>query len=313
MRISNSSFTDGFINEINQLQQQQNTLQEEVSSGLDVTEPEDNPAIMAQVLNLQTNSDANTQYQTNINQLQSAASTSATAMNSLQSITSQVSEIATQAGNGTTSTSQMSAYAEQVQQLLQQAIQLANTQDADGNYIFGGTATNTQPFVATTNADGDVTAVTYQGNTSVAESQVGPNTSVTAQVVGENTSGTGPQGLFVDSRTGANLFSDMISLYNNLEAGDTSAINSTNAPALQTDDDNVISQVSANGVMQSALTAAGNIASSQSTTLTEEISNDTSADLATTMTNLDQTQTAYEAALESGMMVMNVSLVDFLE
>lgn len=312
MRIATSTFTNGFINEIGQLQSQENNLQEQVSSGLSISQPGDNPSVMAQFLNLQSSSDANSQYQKNINQLQSSASTAATAMNSLQQITSQVSEIATSAGNGTTSASQMASYAEQVQQLLQQAVQLANTQDANGNYIFGGTANNTPAFTTTTDSNGNVTGVTYQGNTSVAQSQIGPNTSVTAQVVGANTTGSGPQGLFVDSRTGANLFNDIISLYNNLQSGNNTAINSTDAPALQKDDDNVIDHVSANGVMQSALTAAGDIASSQGTTLTEEISNDTSADLATTMTNLSRTQNAYEAALESGMMVMNFSLVSLL-
>ena len=65
-------------------------------------------------------------------------------------------------------------------------------------------------------------------------------------------------------------------------------------------------------MIQSALTAAGNIATAQSTNLTTQISGDTNADLAQTMTELDQTQTAYEAALESGTKVLQISLVDFL-
>ena len=312
MRISNSSFTNNFLNEVDQLQQKQSTLQGQVSSGLDVTLPENNPAIMAQVLSLQTTSAANAQYQTNIAQLQGAATTSATAMDSLQTLSSQASEIALQAGNGTTSSTQLSAYAIQVESLLQQALSLGNTKDADGNYIFGGTASNTPPFVATTDANGNITDVTYQGNTQVNQNEIAPNTTVTAQVPGENNTGSGPQGLFADTRTGANLFSDLISLQSNLASGNTSAISSANAPALTKDDDNIITQISANGVMQSALTAANSIATAQSTNIASQISGDTNADLATTMTSLDQTQTAYEAALESGMMVMQVSLVNFL-
>jgi flagellar hook-associated protein 3 FlgL len=312
MRVSDSSFTNNFLNEVNQLQQKQSTLQGEVSSGLDVTLPENNPAIMAQVLSLQTTSAANTQYQNNIAQLQGAAATTATAMNSLQTLSSQASEIALQAGNGTTSTTQLSAYATQVGALLQQALSLGNTQDANGNYIFGGTASSTPPFVATTDANGNITGVTYQGNAQVNQNEIAPNTTVTAQVPGENNTGSGPQGLFADSRTGANLFSDLISLQSNLASGNTSAISSSNAPALTKADDNIITQISANGVMQSALTAANNMATAKSTNIASQISGDTNADLATTMTNLDQTQTAYEAGLESGMRVMQISLVNFL-
>jgi flagellar hook-associated protein 3 FlgL len=312
MRISNLTFNGSFLNEISSLEQQQNTLQEQASSGLKVSLPEDNPAVMAQVLNLQTSGAANTQYQNNITQLQSAATTTGSAMSSLQTISSQASEIATNASSGTTSSTQLAAYASQVEALIQQAVSLGNTQDANGNYIFSGTATTTQPFTTTTDASGNITAVTYQGNTNVAESDIGPNTTVTAQVPGENSTGSGAQGLFADSRTGANLFNDLIQLHQDLTSGNTSAIASTDAPALTNDDDHIINQISANGVMQSALTAAGNIATATSTNITTQVSNDTNADLAETMTQLDQTQTAYEAALESGSMVMNVSLLNFL-
>jgi flagellar hook-associated protein 3 FlgL len=313
MRISSSTFTDNFLSNIQQLEQQQNTLQGQAGSGLKVTLPEDNPAVMDQVLNLQTDSAANTQYQSNITQLQNTATTSSTAMNSLQTLVSQVNEIATQASSGTTSTTQLSAYATQVAALIQQAVQLGNTQDADGNYIFSGTATGTQPFVATTDSSGNVTSVAYQGNSNVAESDIGPNTTVAAQVPGANTSGSGAEGLFTDSRTGADLFSHMISLQQDLASGNTTAIAATDAPALNKDEDNIVSQISANGAMQSALSAASSISTARSTNLTSEVSGDTSADLAQTLTQLSQTQTAYEAALESGTMVMSVSLLNFLE
>ena len=107
MRISDSNFTDNFLSQIQQLEQQQNTLQEQSSSGLKVTLPEDNPAVMARVLNLQTDSAANAAYQSNITQLQDTATASAAAMNSLQTIISQVNEIATEASNGTNSSSQL--------------------------------------------------------------------------------------------------------------------------------------------------------------------------------------------------------------
>jgi flagellar hook-associated protein 3 FlgL len=306
MRISDSTFTDNFLSQIQQLQQQQNTLQGESSSGLSVTLPEDNPPVMAQVLNLQTDSAANAAYQNNITQLQSTATTSATAMNSLQTLVSQVNDIATEASNGTNSSTQLSTYATQVEALIRQAVQLGNTQDADGNYIFSGTASNKTPFVANT-TNGIITSVGYQGGTEVAESDIGPNTTVSAQVLG-----SGADGLFANSNTGADLFGDMIALQQNLASGNTSAISSTNAPALSNDEDNVVSQISANGVIQSALTAASNIATAQSTNLTTQISGATSADLAQTLTELSQTQTAYEAALESGTKVLQISLVDFL-
>ena len=75
MQITTTSFTSGFLNQIDQLESQQSTLQNESTTGLKVSLPEDNPSVMDQVLNLQTESSANTQYQSNITALQTTATT----------------------------------------------------------------------------------------------------------------------------------------------------------------------------------------------------------------------------------------------
>ena len=115
MRISSSTFTENFLSNIQQLEQQQNTLQtqnqlqeQKVTSSFEMTLR----SKLAQSPNLQTDSAANTQYQNNIAQLQDTAATSATAMNSLQTIVSQVNEIATEASSGTTSPTQLATYAD---------------------------------------------------------------------------------------------------------------------------------------------------------------------------------------------------------
>jgi flagellar hook-associated protein 3 FlgL len=312
MRISSSMLTDNLISQMNQLQGRQIQLQNQVTTGLKVTLPEDDPAAMNQVLGLQTEDAANTQYQSNITQLQGAATTAANAMNSLQTITEQAGEIATEAG-GVNASSQLSTYATQVGNLIQEALQAANTQDAQGNYIFGGTIDNKTPFTAATDSSGNVTAVTYNGNTGVSESQIGPGQTVSAQVPGENTTGSGPAGLLADSRSGADLFRDLISLQQNLLSGNTAAIASTDSPNLSTDENNIVSNIAANGVLQSTLESAGTTATQLGTAITTQTSNLTSADLATALTQLDQTQTAYQAAMQSGVMIMNMSILDFLQ
>jgi flagellar hook-associated protein 3 FlgL len=311
MRVSNSSFSNNFLYEITQLQTQQSTLQNQTTTGLSLTQPSDNPAVMNQVLNLQTEASAGAQYQNNIAQIQNSANTASDALNSLQSLVEKAGEIATGA-TGITSSTQLASDATQVGQLIQQALQLGNTQDAQGNYIFGGTNTGNPPFSAATDASGNITGVTYNGNTSVAKSEIAPGLTATAQNPGENNTGSGPGGVFADSQTGASVFSHLISLQQNLQSGNTSAIAATDTPNLSKDEDNVVTQISGNAVLQSSLQAAGNMAQQQVTSENSQMSNDTSANLAQTLTQLSQTQTAYEAALESGTMVMSLSLVDFL-
>jgi flagellar hook-associated protein 3 FlgL len=311
MRISDSLFANNFLAQTNQLQARQIQLQNETTTGLKVSLPEDDPATMNQVLNLQTQAAANTQYQSNITQLQSTATTAATAMNSLQTITEQAGEIATEAG-GVNSSTQLATYATQVGNLIQEALQAANTQDAQGNYIFGGTINNQPPFTATTDASGNVTAVTYQGNTDESQTPIGAGQTVSAQVPGANNTGSGTEGLLSDSRSGADLFRDLISLQQNLTSGNTTAIASTDSPNLTTDENHIVSGIAANGVLQSTLESASTAATQLGTTITSQTSNLTSADLATTLTQLDQTQTAYQAALESGEMIMKLSILNYI-
>jgi len=66
-------------------------------------------------------------------------------------------------------------------------------------------------------------------------------------------------------------------------------------------------------VLQSTLETANTAATQLSTNITTQTSNLTSADLTTTLTELDQTQTAYQAAMESGEMIMNLSILDYIK
>jgi flagellar hook-associated protein 3 FlgL len=60
------------------------------------------------------------------------------------------------------------------------------------------------------------------------------------------------------------------------------------------------------------LETAGAAATQLGTNITTQTSNLTSADLATTLTKLDQTQTAYQAALQSSLMIMNLSILNYI-
>lgn len=314
MRVAQTTFGTTFLTQLSQLEQRQQTLQTEAATGQLFSLPEQNPSAMSQVLNLQTDVNANTQYQNNIAQLQQTASAVSAAIsgtNGLKAISDRASEIATLA-DGTASPTQLQAYATEVGQMIQQALQIANTQD-QGNYIFGGTATGAPPFTATTDSSGNVTAVAYQGNTDTAEAEIAPGATVSASVPGANTTGSGSRGLFSDSSSGADFFNHLISLQKDLQSGNTAAISSTDAPQLAKDGDNILYQITANGVLQSRLQSAGAQASQQNLSFDTEISQKTSADIAKTMTEFTQTQTAYQAALESGSAVLNLSILDFLQ
>jgi len=313
MRITPNAYDSSLVNQLNQLSAQQYTIQNQVSTGLSVQAPSDNPEAMENTLDYQAQNAAQTQYSSNIATLQSRATSVYSVLQSLQTITSRAGEIATSAGNATNSQSDLNNYADEVNQLINQVVNAANTKDpSTGQYLFGGTVSSTAPFTTTTDANGDVTAVAYNGNSSVNQAQIGAGMTATADIPGSNTGSTGAHGLITDSQSGADLISHLISLRNDLTAGNTTAVTNTDSANLQKDENNVAYQVANNGVVQSQLTTAATFATNSSQSLNKMISNSSSANLVQVMMQLSQTQNAYQAALQSGVKIMQLSILNYL-
>ena len=313
MRVATNAYTNTMLNEFSVLKQQQANLQNQVSTGLRIQAPSDDPAAMQTTLDDLSSQSIQQQFSNNISTAQSQANSIYSVLQSLQTLVSKAGEVVTSAGSGTNSQSDLNNYATQVTSMIQQAAQLLNTKDpSTGQYLFGGTASGQQPFTVTTDSNGNVTGVTYNGNSSTNQTEVASGVTVSVGVPGANTSGSGATGLITDSRTGADLFNHLIALQNDLESGNTSAISSTDSQNIQNDEDNITYQVANNGNVQTSLNTAATMATNQANALTNDISNASSADLAQTMTQLSQTQTAYEAALESSASIMQLSILNFL-
>ena len=305
MRITFNSTPDSMINQLGTLASQQYKLQNQAASGKRITQLDDDPAAMRHTLNSQTQDSQLAQYRQNIASLQTRANSSYTAIHGLEKVSSRAGELATLA-NGTRSPAELKSYATEVTQLIQQGVQLMNSQH-QGDYLFGGTQTGQPPYVVAKDADGNITSVTYQGNDAVPAAEIAAGTTVSVQTPGSNTSGSGPTGLITDSRNGADFFNHLIALQNHLRAADTAAISASDIPALKKDEDNITLQIGHNGIVQSQLTAADSVAAAQSISLKQMISQDSDVDLATTLTQLNATQTAFQAALQSGAALMSQS------
>jgi flagellar hook-associated protein 3 FlgL len=99
------------------------------------------------------------------------------ALTQLQNQLQSLRDLALEANNASESPSDLSAIATQVQQIQGSILSLANTQDGEGNYIFAGYSTQTQPFAQTT------TGATYSGDQGQRQVQIGAGQTV---VVGDN-------------------------------------------------------------------------------------------------------------------------------
>jgi len=310
MRVTANTFPNSLVDQLNALAQRQNQLQNQAASGQRIQLPEDDPVAMSRVLDFQAEARSLNQYRRNIATLREQAQGTYEIVRGLKQISDRAGELATLA-DGTKSPADLRAYATELSELIKRAAQIANSQ-SHGDHLLGGTRNDVPPFVVTENPNGQVTAVTYQGNQSVAATEIAEGVTVSAQILGANATGSGPRGLLADTRFGADFFDHLISLQNHLFAGDTDTIASTDRPALAADEENILVHVSANGVLQARLEATDATDAQRSDSLQILVSKEADADLSLVLVRLNQTQTAYQAALQSGARILSTSLLDYI-
>jgi flagellar hook-associated protein 3 FlgL len=310
MRVPTNAFPSALVQQLHQLNSRQNRLQTQAATGQKLQWAADDPASMERALDLQNVSRSNTQYGKNIDFLKERTTASLSAIRTVNTVLDRANEIAILA-DGAKSPEQLKNYATEVDQLIRQAVSTGNSKHR-GEFLFGGTRTDQPPFSLTEDADGNVTGVTYQGNSDVAELEVARDSTVPLQVAGANSSGSGAPGLFADSRAQSDIFGHLLSLRQHLAAGDTDAIASTDRPALLNDEDQVLYRLAETGASQARLEAADSTNTNQASQIRQSLSATTDADLASTLVELSATQTAYRAALQSGANLLGVSLMDYM-
>jgi len=159
MRISSSQYFTMNVETMSNQQASLANMYAQISSGKALQTAADNPLGAAQAVALTSQAANLAQYATNqssaLTSLQQEDSTLSSVTNVMQSIQSLV----VNAGNGTLNDTDNSALATQLQGYRSTLMTLANTTDANGNYIFAGFQGGSKPF--TNNASG--IGATYDG------------------------------------------------------------------------------------------------------------------------------------------------------
>jgi flagellar hook-associated protein 3 FlgL len=133
----------------------------ELASGKQLNAPSDDPSQIAQDLQLHITIDTTTQQSTNVQNAVNELTSTDSALSSLTSLMQSVRQNAVAGASQALSLSQTQAIGAQVDQALQQAIAVANTQYA-GKYIFAGTSTSANPPVVQQGSP--INGVVFSGN-----------------------------------------------------------------------------------------------------------------------------------------------------
>jgi len=202
MRISTNEFLLGSLNDLLAQQQNVNQLDREISTGETMLDATSDPGGAAQVMGL-ANQIGQLSYDTANGQAATQSlQTSVSALEQVTNLLGQLQTTASSIANGTSTATERLSAVGSAQSLLQQLVQLANTQNSNGGYIFAGSKSAGPAF--TELASGQVV---FNGDASSNQLQIGPSLSINSTISGQGVfmnAPAGTQGVAV-SASGTNI------------------------------------------------------------------------------------------------------------
>ncbi|HUP04082.1 MAG TPA: hypothetical protein VMU19_08835 [Bryobacteraceae bacterium] len=284
--------TQAWIANLNYTQQQINQASAQVSSGLAVTQPSDDPASISAILQTQADIAASKQAQSNLTSVGGELQSADTA---LQTAVQAVQNASTLAAEGATSTSTATArvaLAEQVSGLMQTLVGIANT-TYNGRYIFSGDDDSSAAYQLDATQTNGVLQVSASSSTRMIQDGAGTTIAVarTAQQIFDAKDSSG-------NNTAGNVFAAVNSLLTALTNNDQAGISQA-ASSLQSAGQYLNQQLAFYGEAEDRVTAAAGLAQKFQTQQQSKLSNLQDADIPTVATELTQAQVEQQASLSA--------------
>jgi flagellar hook-associated protein 3 FlgL len=301
-RITPAMVTSATLNNLNSSLAALERTTDELSSGKTILEPSDNPYGASRVIDLQSQLDGLSSYESGAQDGIAWENTASSSMANMNEVVQRVRELVVQAANGTNNQSDLNTIALQVEQLTESVKQDANTQYA-GQYVFSGTQTTTAPYQQGPEDE-------YKGNAETVSLSVGPGASVDISTDISTLLGNG------EASGDGKLLDTLRTIAKDLRGGtpeDKAALGSTDLLNL---DGNIetLSQLQATaGSVTDQLQAALSRNEDLQTSIAESLSNTEDTNVATASIDFANEQAAYEAALRAGATIVQESLLNFLQ
>ena len=178
--ISTLTFQTNALDQMEALETALSKTQMELSSGKRIQSAADDPTGMAQVNQLNMELSASQQYVNNGNLATANLNLETQALTDSTNLLQSARDLAVEANNAALSPSQRQDIATQLNQQLQQLAAIGNRTDSNGNYLFGGYASSSQPFGQNGNS------VSYSGSEQVSQVQISENQRISAGDTGSS-------------------------------------------------------------------------------------------------------------------------------
>ncbi|MFM8364406.1 MAG: flagellin, partial [Verrucomicrobiota bacterium] len=175
MRVTFNTFPDTLLGRLQSLGGEQNKALTQLSTGQRIAAPSDDAPAMQRILNLRVEKKQNQQFYRNAVDGLEKSKVTFSSLEQIKNLLVRASELA--AGvNGTTSEQDFFAKGSEIEQLIEQGFNVANTK-LRGAYLFAGDAPDNPAFQRTP-ADGKITGISYTGSPSESAIRIGEDTEI---------------------------------------------------------------------------------------------------------------------------------------
>jgi len=294
MRISSSLQYSTYEADIMASQNRLYTAQQQEATGLAINSPSDNPTGETQAIDMNSLENTLNQYQSNLSQAKSVLNMTSSSLTTASSVMQNAYQIALTAANSSNSTTAQASLVQQINTLQQQLVSTGNAQGPNGEYLFAGQNTGTQPFSVDSTG-----SLVYSGDNGSIQIEGGPSNSFTVNVPGTPLFST--------------AYNDLETLKNDIQSGNITSISNTDLKNLQNDQNsfnNASGNIGSTADMVASLTTDNTRRISD---LQSNISNIVNVNTASAVTNYTSAQAAYQAALEVvGAASTSLSLVSYI-
>ncbi|CUH94437.1 hypothetical protein P22_0503 [Propionispora sp. 2/2-37] len=302
MRISNNMMQYNFLSSLNKSSGQQYKLQEQLSDGRLIHRPSDDPVRAVRSLRFNTSLSQNEQFTQNLKDAQSWMTSTDSAMSSLSSIMINIKEKVVQASNGTNPQDAVQAIGKEIDNLINQMIQIGNTQVGD-RYIFSGQNDLVKPFTR----EGD--DIIYYGDDQKVSMPIQMG-AVSPEKDSVNLTGFE---VFGDNLT---IFNHLIEIKQHLESGtkaDQEWLSNTGLQYIDDDHKSMLKSQTELGTRMNVYNMSLTMMENSNATITGDLSANEDIDIAKAIVDFKNYENVYKAALSVGSRIMPISLADFLQ
>lgn len=294
MRVTEQSRVSAQISYIQAATERMDKIQQQLATGRRIQAASDDPSGAAQAMTHRANIAYEAQMRRNMQNGQSFMNATEAALGSATDALQRIRELTVQAANDTLSTADRNAAADEVDQLIGQLAQVANSNFA-GAYIFSGFQTNTPAY----NVGGSPpTTVTYQGDTGQRVVRISKQDQVVVNVAGSQVFGT--------------MFGDLIQLRDNLRSSVTGQVIGQSVTQIDASLNRILDARADIGARVNRLDAAQRVSEATDTELQTLRSNIEEPDLPSTIVAFTAQQNALQAALGAIGRTANMTLLDYL-